>query len=185
MAVGRKWLMRQYWRLQQSQTLISMGFWCTTLTLLIWPYVRWRFDSDELKLGLPMTYWGLISIAVGVLVTVLAIGYIYDQFLSLWKEQRTVDTERNPFGTYALIPANVIILGQLNELLKRTAADDDEVQKTCNWIDEWLAWCSSQEIWARSQKFWDEELSTPVPPLSFLPDGAIEAARGAGAELDD
>ena len=54
MAIGRKWLMRQYWRLQQSQTLISMGFWCTTLTLLIWPYVRWRFKSEELKLGLPM-----------------------------------------------------------------------------------------------------------------------------------
>ena len=36
--MAKKWFMRQYWRLQQSQSLISMGFWCITLTLLIWPY---------------------------------------------------------------------------------------------------------------------------------------------------
>jgi hypothetical protein len=78
----KKWFMRQYWRLQQSQTLISMVFWCTTLTLLIWPYVSWRFDSGQEILGIAMTYWGLGSIATGVLITVLSIGYIYDQFLA-------------------------------------------------------------------------------------------------------
>ena len=84
--------MRQYWRLQQSQTLISMVFWCTTLTLLIWPYVSWRFEADKETLGIAMTYWGLASIAGGVLVSDLAIGFVYDHFLALWKEQRTVDT---------------------------------------------------------------------------------------------
>ena len=74
-----------------------MVFWCTTLTLLIWPYVSWRFEADKETFGIAMTYWGLASIAAGVLVTVLAIGFIYDHFLALWKEQRTVDTERNPF----------------------------------------------------------------------------------------
>ncbi len=175
--------MRQYWRLQQSQTLISMAFWCTTLTLLIWPYVSWRFVADEQTFGIPMTYWGLASIAVGVLISVLAIGYIYDQFLALWKEQRTVDTERNPFGTYALIPANVVIVGMMNRLLRDRADGDESVVETCDWIDEWLAWCSSQEIWARSQKFWDTELPSKVPDLFFLPDDAVEKARSV--ELDD
>ena len=41
----KKWFMRQYWRIQQSQTIISMAFWVTTLTLLIWPYVKWRFED--------------------------------------------------------------------------------------------------------------------------------------------
>ena len=63
-----------------------MGFWCVTLTLLIWPYVSWRFDANTAWLGIPATYIGLTSIALMVLVTVLLIGYIYDQFLSLWKE---------------------------------------------------------------------------------------------------
>ena len=175
--------MRQYWRLQQSQTLISMAFWCTTLNLLIWPYVSWRFVADEKTFGIAMTYWGLASIAVGVLISVLAIGYIYDQFLALWKEQRTVDTERNPFGTYALIPANVVIVGMINRLLRDRADGDESVIETCDWIDEWLAWCGSQEIWARSQKFWDAEFSSKVPNLFFLPDDAVEKARSV--ELDD
>ena len=59
-----------------------------------------------------------------------AIGYIYDQFLALWKEQRTVDTERNPFGTYALIPANVVIVGMINRLLRDRADGDESVIET-------------------------------------------------------
>ena len=53
-----------------------MAFWCTTLTLLIWPYVSWRFVAEKEPFGIPMTYWGLGSIAAGVLVSVLAVGYI-------------------------------------------------------------------------------------------------------------
>jgi len=169
--------MRQYWRLQQSQTLISMVFWCTTLTLLIWPYVSWRFQSEKEILGIPMTYWGLGSIAAGVLLSVLIVGYIYDMIFALWKEQRTVDTERNPFGTYALIPANIMQIGMMNHLLRDKADGDEKILATCDWIDEWLAWCSSQEIWARSQHFWDSEFSSKVPDLFFLPDDAVDKAR--------
>ena len=61
--VLKKAFMRQYWRIQQSQTLISMGFWITTLTLLMWPYVSWRFESETEMLAVPMTYWGLGAIA--------------------------------------------------------------------------------------------------------------------------
>ncbi len=180
----KKWFMRQYWRLQQSQTFISMGFWCTTLTLLIWPYVSWRFQGEATPLGIPMTYWGLATIAFGVLAIVLMVGYIYDQFLSLWKEQRTVDTERNPFGTYAMIPPNIVQVGMLNRLLRENSPDDKQVQDTCNWIDQWLAWNAEQEVWARGQKFWDDEFDTPVPDLFFLPEGAIDDARRRGKDLD-
>ena len=48
----KKWFMRQYWRVQQSQTIISMAFWVTTLTLLIWPYLRWRFENDSTIAGI-------------------------------------------------------------------------------------------------------------------------------------
>ena len=63
----KKWLMRQYWRIQQSQAIISLGFWTATITLLVWPYVAWRFESDETLLLIPLTYLGLIGIAVVVL----------------------------------------------------------------------------------------------------------------------
>jgi len=70
----KKWVMRQYWRVQQSQAFISVGFWATTLTLLIWPYVRWRFTADEATLGIQNTYWGLFSIFAGVMFSVLFVG---------------------------------------------------------------------------------------------------------------
>ena len=100
----KKWFMRQYWRIQQSQTLISMGFWTTTLTLLIWPYVRWRPVFSGTFLGISTTYWGLFGIGASVLLTVLLIGRVYDATLGLWREHLTVVQERNPFTTYKLNP---------------------------------------------------------------------------------
>ena len=69
----KKLFMRQYWRIQQSQTLISMAFWCATLTLLIWPYVSWRFTPNATIGGIQTTYWGLFSISATVLLLVLLI----------------------------------------------------------------------------------------------------------------
>ena len=55
-----------------------MVFWTSTLTLLIWPYVSWRIDPSESMIGIPMTYFGLGAIGLGVLFAVLAIGWAYD-----------------------------------------------------------------------------------------------------------
>ena len=44
-SVFRKWVMRQYWRMQQSQAVVGLLLWGTTITLLVWPYVRWRFSA--------------------------------------------------------------------------------------------------------------------------------------------
>ena len=82
----KKWLMRQYWRIQQSQAIISLGFWTATITLLVWPYVAWRFESDETLLLIPLTYLGLIGIAVVVLAIVLLVGFSYDVTFGLWRD---------------------------------------------------------------------------------------------------
>ena len=100
----KKWAMRQYWRIQQSQAMISLGFWTATITLLVWPYVSWRFNSDETLLFIPMTYVGLFSIAVLVLGIVLIAGFSYDVTFGLWRDHITVNQERNPFSTYKLNP---------------------------------------------------------------------------------
>ena len=70
----KKWFMRQYWRVQQSQSLISLFFWTSTLTLLIWPYVSWRFVAGETMFSIPVTYLGLMAIATTVLTSVLLVG---------------------------------------------------------------------------------------------------------------
>ena len=179
--VGKKWFMRQYWRLQQSQSLISMGFWCVTLTLLIWPYVSWRFDANTAWLGIPATYIGLASIALMVLVTVLLIGYIYDQFLSLWKEHQNVIIERNPFATYLLTPRDAIIIGQLSEMMRTMHPDDERIQAQAEWMEKWLASMPELEVFERMVTELDVRLGMPVPEFTFLPDGAVEAARQSAA----
>lgn len=179
---GKKWMMRQYWRLQQSQSLISMAFWCVTLTLLIWPYISWRFDAAEMMLGLPMTYWGLGSIAVGVLCCVLGIGWFYDHFLALWKEHQNVIIERNPFATYLLTPRDALIIGHLASILRTQHPEDARIQSQCDWMEKWVATTPELEVFRRMVTELDGMLDEPVPEFSFLPDGAVAKARTKAKE---
>jgi len=173
----KKWVMRQYWRVQQSQAFISVGFWATTLTLLIWPYVRWRFTANETTLGITNTYWGLFSIFAGVMFTVLFVGWIYDRVLGLWIEWRSVDTERNPFMTYALSPNWMMTVAMQAEILKRVASDDEKIVADAEWIHKWCRTQAGEEIFARTVQKWDEFMPTPTPEFWFLEEGTVEAAR--------
>jgi hypothetical protein len=175
----KKWVMRQYWRVQQSQAFISVGFWATTLTLLIWPYIRWRpvFAANEATLGIPNTYWGLFSIFAGVMFSVLFIGWVYDRVLGLWIEWRSVDTERNPFMTYALSPNWMITVAMQAEILKRVASDDEKVVADAEWVHKWCQTQAGEEIFARTVQKWDEFMPNQTPDFWFLEEGTVEAAR--------
>ena len=173
----KKWVMRQYWRVQQSQAFISIGFWATTLTLLIWPYVRWRFTANDKTLGIINTYWGLASIFLGVMFVVFFIGWMYDRVLGLWIEWRSVDTERNPFMTYALSPNWMMNIAIQAEVLKRLASDDEQIVQQVEWIHEWCRSQSKEEIFSRTVQKWDQMMPTQTPNFWFLDAGTIEAAR--------
>ncbi len=168
----KKWVMRQYWRIQQSQAMISLGFWTATITLLVWPYVSWRFNSDETLLFIPMTYVGLISIAVLVLGIVLVAGFSYDVTFGLWRDHITVNQERNPFSTYKLNPTWGIVIAQTNEVLRRVAPEDEEIQRYCNFVDRMLDWNSKEEIWARAMSSWKEIMEDEDPFLFYLSEEA-------------
>jgi len=175
----KKWFMRQYWRLQQSQAIISMVFWTSTSTLLIWPYIRWRFDPSESILGISSTYWGLSSVAFFVLAFVLFVGWSYDQFFTLWKEHQNVMLERNPFATYLLAPRDAIIMGHLSAILRTQHPDEKKIQDQCDWIDGWIATTPELEVFQRMVTELDAKFGEPMPELTFLPEGSVEAARAA------
>ena len=181
----KKWFMRQYWRVQQSQTLISMGFWTSTLTLLVWPYVSWRFEVDSTLLGVKTTYWGLFAIGASVLLIVLLIGRVYDATLGLWREHLTVVQERNPFTTYKLNAPFGILLAQTNEILRRMAPEDDEIQRHCEFVDRWLNWNSQQEIWARTMISWKNIIGDEDPFLAHLSESSRKELASAADELQD
>ena len=181
----KKTFMRQYWRIQQSQTLISMGFWITTLTLLMWPYVSWRFESDNEMLTIPMTYWGLGSIALSVLFIVLIIGWVYDVFLGLWREHLTVVQERNPFTTYKVNAPFGMLLAQTNTILRKLSEDDEDINRHCDFVDRWLEWNSEQEIWARTMSSWKEIVGDEDPYLFHLSEESREKLEIAAKDMQD
>ena len=163
----KKTVMLHYWRVQQSQTLISMAFWVTTLNLLTWPYVKWRFDSNTELFGVSMTYWGLLSIGAFVIGCVLLIGWMYDAIFSLWRAHISVIQERNPYTTYMLNGPIGAILAQTNEILKRLS-DDEEIRKHTDFVDRWLKWSGEQELWKRTMDGFTEVMGDESPVMLHI-----------------
>jgi hypothetical protein len=166
----KKWFMRQYWRVQQSQTIISMAFWVTTLTLLIWPYLSWRFENDSTFAGISTTYFGLIGIGTSVIVLVLIVGVVYDVTFGLWREHMTIIGERNPFQTYQISPNFAIILLQTNLILRKLSEDDEEIQRHCEFVDRWFKWNVDTEIFARAMAGWENIMNDDDPYIPNLSD---------------
>ena len=181
----KKWFMRQYWRVQQSQTIISMAFWVTTLTLLIWPYLSWRFENDSTIAGVSTTYLGLFAIGSSVIVLVLLIGVIYDVTFGLWREHMTIIAERNPFSTYQMTPSFSVLLLQTNMLLRKIAADDEEAMRHCDFIDRWLEWNIDTEIFARTMSGWEQIVGDEDPYLPNLTDEQRQKLQSRVEELNN
>jgi len=185
----KKWVMRQYWRMQQSQSIISMGLLGSTLTLILWPYVSWRFSAGcdsgicftNSVLGIPATYIGLLSIFFTLVLIVLCVGYLYDRVFSLWTAQRSVDFERNPFWTYALSPMFMMNMAMTAENLKRNSPDDAEMQSQMDWILKYCSKNADTEMWARTVQHWDKHLDE-TPTFWFLDEEVMAKARSQKIE---
>ncbi|MBT4066343.1 MAG: hypothetical protein HOE76_03910 [Euryarchaeota archaeon] len=188
----KKWVMRQYWRMQQSQSIISMGLLGSSLTLLLWPYVSWRFSKScdsglcfsNSLLGIPSTYLGLLSIFFSLVLIVLCIGYLYDRVFSLWTAQRSVDFERNPFWTYAVSPMFMMNMALTAENLKRNSEDDPEMQEQMDWILKYCRANANNEMWARTVQHWDKHVSE-TPNFWFLDEEIMSKARSQKIEDDN
>ena len=188
----RKWAMRQYWRMQQSQAVVGLLLWGTTITLLVWPYVNWRFSArcegslcfNDTIVGVPATYIGLISIFMTVMLCVLLIGYLYDAVFSLWTEWRSVDMERNPYVTYALSPNWMMITALQAEMLRRQSEGDEAMQEQADWFLRWCHAYADGEMFARAVQRWDKDLGH-TPTFWFTDDEAMQRARELKFEDED
>lgn len=110
------------------------------------------------------------------MLSVLSIGFLYDQVFSLWTEWRSVDMERNPFVTYALAPIWVITIALQAEVLKRTSPEDEAIVKQADWCLKWCETYTEGEMFARAVQRWDEDLGE-TPTFWFTSDEAMERAR--------
>ncbi|MCH1529328.1 MAG: hypothetical protein L7S46_06360 [Candidatus Poseidoniaceae archaeon] len=183
-SIFRKWAMRQYWRMQQSQAVVGLLLWGTTITLLVWPYVSWRFSSQcqdgvcfsDALLGIPSTYVGLSVIFFSVMFVVLLIGFLYDRVFSLWTEWSAVAMERNPYVTYALSPNWVMMIALQAETLKRTLPEDSDMIAQADWYLKWCKEYTEGEMFARTVQRWDADMGE-TPTFWFTSDEAMQRAR--------
>lgn len=182
---SKKWLMRQFWRIQQSQTVISLLFWATTLTLLIYARIEHRWEVGDKIAGLPISYIVMLTLYVSVFLLVLFIGWLYDKIFTLWKEHQNVVLERNPWATYQLTPRDAMIVGYLSKLIRAQNIDDEKIQKECDWVDKWVTATSELEVFDRMVKELDIILEEPVPELHFLPEGTVSKVRERIGKKED
>lgn len=191
-SVFRKWAMRQYWRMQQSQAVVGLLLWGTTITLLVWPYVRWRFEAscteslcfNDSFVGIPATYFGLLGIFLTVMLGVLTIGYLYDQVFSLWTEWTQVAAERNPYVTYAMTPNWMLMTALQAEMLRRQSEGDEDMQAQAEWFLKWCKENAEGEMFARAVQRWDKDLG-PTPTFWFTDDDAMQRARDLKFDDED
>ena len=175
--------------MQQSQAVVSLLLWGTTITLLVWPLIEWRFTPDctsgpcfsEEILGFSSTYFALAGIFFTVMFAVFTIGFLYDQVFSLWTEWRSVDMERNPFATYALAPIWAMVISLQAETLKRTSPDDEAMVKQADWFLKWCETYTEGEMFARAVQRWDKDMGE-TPTFWFTTDEAMQRAREISLE---
>ena len=171
------WTMKQFWRVQQSQVIISAVFWATTLTLLIYERTAHRLVDSTPILGVKADYWLMGSLYFGVFAFVFFVGWFYDHVFSLWREQKTVEVERHPFNTYLLNMWALHLIGMVNEIRKDGQGGNEEVGKDTEFIDSWLEHMTESEVFRRMVLELDKRLDKPVPELTYLPSGSVQRTR--------
>jgi hypothetical protein len=74
---------------------------------------------------------------------------------------------------------------QTNEILRRVAPDDEEVQRYCRFVDRMLVWNSKEEIWARAMSSWREIMGDEDPFLFYLDEETRQNLDEAASRLED
>ncbi len=181
------WGMKQFWRVQQSQVIISAIFWATTLTLLIYERTYHRLVGLSPIMDIKADYWYMAGLYFGVFGFVFFVGWVYDHVFSLWKEQKTVEIERHPYNTYLLNMWALHCNGMLNQIRKEMHDDEDEgAKRDIEFMDAWLAYMTETEVFRRMVVELDKRLDQPFPELTYLPPGSVERSRNnSDGNLED
>ena len=77
------------------------------------------------------------------------------------------------------------MIAQTNEILRRVAPDDEEVQRYCRFVDRMLVWNSKEEIWARAMSSWREIMGDEDPFLFYLDEETRQNLDEAASRLED
>ena len=77
------------------------------------------------------------------------------------------------------------MIAQTNEILRRIAPADEEIQRYCKFVDRMLIWNSKEEIWARAMSSWKDIMGDEDPFLFYLDDETRANLEQAADNLED
>lgn len=140
----KKWFMRNLWRLQQSQMIISMLYWAAIMTLLVYPYVSWRLER-YFSISKSDVTLGLLVLFFIVLLGVLAMGFLYDVTFKMWHEQQVVAAERNPYAKEKMNAKELVqwqyfhipLMKADRRILKHLGQETDFLDESILKMDNW------------------------------------------------
>lgn len=146
----KKYAMTLVWRITQTGPILSIFFWSTALAGIFWPILGrspdgplWVFITATLGVGPDRaTVVGLLLLFLLFAAVILAIGFLYDSVLKLWREQMDVTYERNPYVDDRLWRKERMMFEQFYLPLARAvhrAQPDAGLQEAIGRAEEWVA----------------------------------------------
>lgn len=161
-------MMKHVWRLQQIGALYSVTMLTITITLVLYPYVEWRFVRLFEKIGIP-TSWDLLimmMIFCFILSFALSFGFAYDKIFKLWVSQTVVAVERNPYAKNMMTPKEWLNWQYYNIPMLKASGRDREAEFMEKWnlkvlkedpvlrrdVEEVLKWINDFELPSGKEK---------------------------------
>ncbi len=145
----KKKLMKNFWRVQQAQMVISVVFWSMTLTGIFYPYLIVKFP--EWGFGQENTFLGILLLFSLVIVSIFIFGYLYDKF-KFWKEQQLVIVERNPYTSWKLNPVQTMWAEMWIETAKAMENKTPELEAKIKFFEAWIARLEEIDPWTKEMR---------------------------------
>jgi hypothetical protein len=126
--------MTYFWRLQQSQLIVSMILWAVLLTLTSYQYV-----GGSIGEFFGSVYLGLFFLFLIIFAFIILIGFAFDRILKLWKEQNIVVAHRNPYVKDRLYPKEIVLWRHMFlPILKKQEDSDPKVKQEIVFMEKWI-----------------------------------------------
>lgn len=127
--------MKQLWRVQQSQMVISIIFWSLMLTGVFYQYAKWYLEKH---LGVTGLLTGMAVLFTIVVCAILFFGFLYDVIFALWKEQNVILAERNVYARYLHQSREILRIKHIWVPLLRGVGKDEDADFVERWVNKQL-----------------------------------------------
>ncbi len=145
----KKKLMKNFWRVQQAQMVISVVFWSMTLTGIFYPMIVEKLE--EYPWWGENTFLGLMIFFSIVLGGIFVFGFFYDKF-KFWKEQQLVIVERNPYTSWKLNPVQTMWAEMWIETAKALENKTPELEAKIKFFEAWIARLEEIDPWTKEMR---------------------------------